>query len=238
MEGWVEQIKAKVQKENFDQEAERIRSLFFQDLDSETASAILSKEEIEAIRQEVYASLREVELERLRGLIESGITPQGDPRLVSLQDFIDLKIEFEDVRNVWLRNRRRPAPQPYGVNPHGAEQLVADWLEYLGCMSVEVTQASQDDGIDVFADEYVCQVKYYGTQSVSVNEVREIFGVAAMLGKKAMLFSSTALTASAAKFAEDVGLPAIKFIVETSELSPLNEEGEKFLSDGMYDNPR
>jgi HJR/Mrr/RecB family endonuclease len=111
---------------------------------------------------------------------------------------------------------------------------VADWLLFLGCKNVQVTQPSQDDGIDVIADEYVCQVKNYSTQLVSVNEVREIFGVSAMVGKRAMLFASTGLTASAAKFAEEAHIPAIQFVVETSELVPLNAEAEKFLDEGMY----
>jgi hypothetical protein len=236
-EVWVEQIKAQARKTELEEETARIRAQFLENLDFEPRSDILSRQDIANVRQEVFQSLRNVELERLKRLLELGSDFDGDPKLVSVQDWKDLKSEFDDVRNVWLRNRRRPSPQPYGVSPFGAEQLVADWLLFLGCKNVHVTQPSQDDGIDIFADEYVCQVKNYSTQLVSVNEVREIFGVSAMVGKRAMLFASTGLTASAAKFAEEADIPAIKFVVETSELMPLNAEAEKFLAEGMYQFP-
>jgi hypothetical protein len=236
-EAWVKQLIAKAKEAEVGNEIGRIRKAFLENLELEQSSDILSAERVATLKQEVFQELRSSELERLKRRLELGLYFDGDLRLVSVQDWKDLKSEFDDVRNVWLRNRRRPSPQPYGVSSFGAEQLVADWLLFLGCKNVHVTQPSQDDGIDVFADDYVCQVKNYSTQLVSVNEVREIYGVSAMVGKRAMLFASTGLTASAAKFAEEAYIPAIKFVVETSELVPLNAEAEKFLDEGMYEFP-
>jgi hypothetical protein len=233
-EAWVDQLITQARDAKVGNETDKIRKAFLENLELEQSSDILSTERVAAIKREVFQELRSAELERLKRLLELDSDFDGDPRLVSVQDWRDLKSEFEDVRNVWLRNRRRPSAQPYGVSSFGAEQLVADWLLFLGCKNVHVTQPSQDDGIDVFADDYVCQVKNYSTQLVSVNEVREIYGVSAMVGKRAMLFASTGLTASAAKFAEEAHIPAIKFVVETSELVPLNAEAEKFLDEGMY----
>ena len=96
-----------------------------------------------------------------------------------------------EQREHWLRGRRRPVPQDYGVSAPGAEKLVAAWLEYLGEEQVKVTQFTSDGGVDVITKAFCCQVKNYDKALVSVSEAREIFGVATAKDSTAMIFTSS-----------------------------------------------
>jgi hypothetical protein len=158
-----------------------------------------------------------------------------DSSLISEEELEEIKTLMTTEKFQWLNSRVRPAPQPYGVSNYGAERIVADWLVYLGCRDVFLTQASQDGGIDVETANQVCQVKYYKNQGVSVQEVREIFGVASALGKVAMVFTSSDLTSAAYEFANQVGIIAVQFNVEDSFLVGLNYYGEQLLVEGEYE---
>lgn len=134
----------------------------------------------------------------------------------------------------WLSKRTRPAIQPYGVSHQGAEQLVADWLRFLGEEAVNVTQESGDGGVDVLTRDYCCQVKNYSRQNIGSPEVRDLFGTATSMGLSPLLFTSTGLTPDAEAFSLRNSIPAIRFVAETSELRHLNEAGEGFLNAGRY----
>ena len=123
----------------------------------------------------------------------------------------------------------RPTPQRYGVNSTGAEQLVADWLRYLRHIGVQVTSLTNDGGVDVITSTHCCQVKNYGSANVTVNEVRELFGVACSIGKVPLMFTSTSLTQSADEFCNHNSIAVIRFDAVSSELSPLNWDGQAFL---------
>lgn len=70
---------------------------------------------------------------------------------------------------------------------------------------------------------------------MSVQEVREIFGVAVAAGKAAMMFTSSDLTGAAYDFANEVGVIAVQFNVESSILVGLNYHGKKLLEEGEYE---
>jgi len=184
---------------------------------------------------EAGAFVRQLELDKVRNQLANSESLSYNESLVSVNDIEDLKSEVATARFSWLHNRIRPQAQPYGVSNYGAENLVADWLVYLGLQEVVVTQASQDGGIDVQTATHVCQVKYYKNNPVSVQEVREIFGVASALGKAAMIFTSSDLTAAAYEFANQVGVVAVQFHVEASFLVGLNYSGKKLLEEGEYE---
>jgi len=199
----------------------------------ESGSALYFNSDIVS-ESEVQAYLRWLELEKVKAQIANSEPLNYDVELVSPEEVEDLKLEVSSERFQWLSYRVRPLAQPYGVSNYGAERLVGDWLVYLGCRDVVVTKASQDGGIDVETETHVCQVKYYKNQGVSVQEVREIFGVASAAGKEAMIFTSSDLTAAAYEFANQVGIIAVQFNVESSFLVGLNYYGEQLLVEGEY----
>ena len=209
-------------------ELEKIRVQF------ESGAALYFNSDIVS-ESEVQAYLKWLELEKVKTQIANSEQLNYDVELVSLEEIDDLKLEVSSARFQWLNSRVRPAAQPYGVSNYGAERLVGDWLVYLGCRDVVITKASQDGGLDVETESHVCQVKYYKNQGVSVQEVREIFGVASAAGKEAMIFTSSSLTAAAHEFANQVGIVAVQFNVEDSLLVGLNYYGEQFLMEGEYE---
>lgn len=125
------------------------------------------------------------------------------------------------------RERRRPArpiPQIYGVSHEGAERLVREWMRHLGVRDAEVTRFVADGGIDVDSKAFVAQVKNY-TGSIPVEEVRALFGVAAAIQKRALLFTSGTLTREGQSFAEQVGIAAFQYDAVAGTLVGLNELG-------------
>jgi hypothetical protein len=162
------------------------------------------------------------------------------------QSLLQAKIDAENLRqqkefqdsaepNEWLLNRVRPSAHAYGVSDEGAEHLVAEWLKFLGFEEAQVTQYSNDGGIDVATREHVVQVKNYRDKAVSVTEVRELFGVAASERKRAVLFTATSCTAQAIEFADKNGIALIRFDARLGSLEEINDEGSDFLVNGDYE---
>lgn len=86
-------------------------------------------------------------------------------------------------------------------SPRDYEVFCAGWVEYLGGKNVRVTQQSADGGIDIVSDNEVAQVKLHGSP-VSVQPIRELFGVAQSVSKTPLFFTSTGYTQAAITFAE------------------------------------
>ncbi|GAA1062019.1 restriction endonuclease [Agromyces bracchium] len=136
-------------------------------------------------------------------------------------------------RERWLS---RPAPPPpaqqYGVSHEGAEHLVAAWMRHLGVLDAEVTRFSRDGGADVVSDAYVAQVKNYAG-SVSVTDVRALFGVATADSKKPLLFTSGAVTADGLTFADRVGVALVRYDAEKGTIQGLNALGGMVVDVGI-----
>lgn len=94
-------------------------------------------------------------------------------------------------------------------------------MRHLGVLDARVTRLSRDGGVDVESDAFVCQVKNY-QGSVSVMEVRALFGVAASVHKHALIFTSGSLTTDAAEFAERVGIAVLHYKAVDGSLHGLN----------------
>lgn len=86
-------------------------------------------------------------------------------------------------------------------SPRDYEIFCAGWVEYLGGQNVRVTQQSSDGGIDIISENEVAQVKLHGSP-VSVQPIRELFGVSQSLSKTPLFFTSTGYTQAAITFAE------------------------------------
>ncbi len=215
-------------------ELERIKGLMLEGKSPNVNRDLVNTRMMAQLKLEVFEILREKELGRIRCLLENGEDPGQIADFIRPDEIEEIRNEIEGVRHQWLRNRTRPASQIYGVSNYGAESLVADWLRYLGFSQVAITQASGDGGVDVVTETHLCQVKNYSAQPVSVQEVREIFGVAVSEGKQPIIFTSASLSSSAFEFAEKNNIPAIRYDAGAATLAALNVAGEQILAQGEY----
>lgn len=149
-------------------------------------------------------------------------------------DYLANRFPPRENESDWLNVRRRPAPQEFGISWQGAEALAKSWLEYLGESNVTQTNATSDDGVDVLTDNFCCQVKNYDAKLLSVEEVREITGVAHVYGLKPLIFTASPLTSAAGEFARRAGVAVVRFHAETGSLSALNELAQGLLVIGKY----
>jgi hypothetical protein len=125
--------------------------------------------------------------------------------------------------------KARPAPQPFGVSPRGAEHYCAQWMDFLGFDDVLVTPSSRDGGYDIGAKGFVAQVKNFTQGKVSVVDVRQIYGVAQNLEVSAIVFSATGATADAQTFCNEAGIALFQFDSEAGSLWAANSTAVSFL---------
>jgi hypothetical protein len=145
------------------------------------------------------------------------------------------RVNDKRSKNSNLSNRKRPNKQHFGVSARGAEELVADWIRYLGETEVRVTQYSKDGGIDVQTSTFCCQVKHYQAQKVGVEEVRALLGVAVQKGLRPLLFTSSELTSEALGFCRKTDIAVVRYNAEGATLKSLSPEGAKVMSRGNYE---
>lgn len=149
-------------------------------------------------------------------------------------DYLASRFPARSNEEQWLKVRQRPEPQPFGISWQGAEALAKTWLEYLGEANVSQTQLTADDGVDVLTEVFCCQVKNYESKPVSVQEVREIVGVAHVYQLKPLIFSASELSPAAQEFANRAGVAVIQFHATSGTLFALNELGRGLLLVGKY----
>lgn len=125
-----------------------------------------------------------------------------------------------------------PQPQPYGVSPQGAEEIVAVWMQHLGEDDAATTQYSGDGGVDVTSLHYIAQVKHY-TGTVGVGEVREFAGVAGVDGRRALFFTSGQYARGAIEFADNAGIALFRYDVHHGELVGVNLRGNHAMENGL-----
>ncbi len=138
----------------------------------------------------------------------------------------------ESVQNLWFPKGPKPAPYASDLSPSQAEEYVQAWMLFLGASGARVTQYSQDGGIDVECDNWVAQVKHY-TSPVSVQPVREIFGVATSLNKRASFFTLTGYTKDAKNFADENEIPLFQYNPIIGQLIPWNYSATQILENGI-----
>jgi len=139
---------------------------------------------------------------------------------------------LRSVSSMWQPLCPKPSPYPSELEPSEAETYVQSWMLFLGASGATVTQYSQDGGIDVESDYWVAQVKHY-IDSVSVQPVREILGVATSRGKRACFFTKTGYTKEAVRFAEENDIPLFQYESATGELVPWSTSAAGVLETGL-----
>jgi hypothetical protein len=144
----------------------------------------------------------------------------------------DQKSRIESVDGKWTPIGPRPAPLQFDVSPQEAECYVEAWLRFLGVVDSEVTQYSQDGGVDIESSDYVVQVKHL-SRPVSVQPIRELFGVAASKGKGAVFFSRSGYTKDALRFAEDNRIIAFEYKTNIGHLVAHSSEAYEALENGL-----
>lgn len=127
----------------------------------------------------------------------------------------------KSVGNRWQPLGPRPLISPSGLTPKQAETYVAQLPKFYGLLGVKETRFTQDGGVDVSSETAVFQVKHQAAR-VGVQVVREIFGVAASLGKKAGVFSKTGFTREAIEFASVNRVTLFSYIPKLEGHTPLS----------------
>jgi hypothetical protein len=183
---------------------------------------------------------RKEEIARRKAKMEAGLIKSA-PRLTSLvEPILELARSQAEAQlpSPALLDSEHPAPEPlrYGVSSRGAELWVADALLWLGIEGVNVTQLSADGGVDILTDDFAVSVKHY-TGSVPVEEVREIFGVATVMQKTPMLWTSGTLTLSGDEFAAVAPVAVFHYEVETASITARNQAAQDLVDVGFRIDP-
>lgn len=172
-----------------------------------------------------------------RGLWDPNYLPKPAYKAPKIQPSIELNSESkteDDAQRSWLNSRQKPARQKFGVSHRGAEELTAEWLTYLGEQDVEITQYSNDGGVDVLTKTYCCQVKNYDKKPVGVVDVRALLGTAISRKLKPLLFTNSKLTNDALEFSSQNQIAVIEFNATDATLTGITFEGQKLLDNGFY----
>lgn len=173
---------------------------------------------------------RTAEIARRKVALET-LVVKSAPRITSLvEPIFDVARDLAEARRpattpLVASEYPAPAPLPYGVSARGAELWVGDALRWMGVEGVDVTQHSSDGGVDVLTNDFAVSVKNY-SGAVPVEEVREIFGVATVLKKIPLLWTSGTLTLAGAEFAAVAPVAVFQYEVETATIAPANEPAQ------------
>lgn len=90
-------------------------------------------------------------------------------------------------------------------SPRAYEAYCGEWMRFLGSIEVQLTARGPDGGLDVISLNEVAQVKLHG-RPVTIQPIRELFGLASSANKIGYFFTSTGYTSTAIDFAETHGV--------------------------------
>lgn len=127
-----------------------------------------------------------------------------------------------------------PSPRPLGVDPRGAEEVVAQWMRHLGESDAELTSYVGDGGIDVQGRKSFAQVKHY-SKSVGVAPIRELAGVAASdpARRQALFFTCSGYARGAVEFADSAGIALFVYDAERAGLEAMNPRAKTLMHNGI-----
>ena len=91
-----------------------------------------------------------------------------------------------------------------------AEQSAAEWMEWFGLGAARLTGGSADGGVDIECESAVGQVKDYGS-ALAAGPIREIYAIAAVAGKAAVIFARSGYTADAVRWGNEAGVAMFVF---------------------------
>jgi len=138
----------------------------------------------------------------------------------------------ESVGKRWTPYGPKPSPIVGEITPNQAENYVVAWMKYLGVSDIEPTRYSQDGGIDGESAQYVIQVKHYSSP-VSVQAIRELFGVAMSVRKDCCFFSQSGFTKEAIRFGQENEMALFTYSIESGELYGSTSRAEIALLQGL-----
>jgi len=175
------------------------------------------------------------DLEDRRRIVKEAI---ADGALAAIQERRDKARAYDPAKKKRKKGKGftpggpAPLPQPFGVSHEGAEQLVAQWMTYLGAQGVATTTFTGDGGVDVTSHHYIAQVKNY-TGSVDVEAVRALGGVAYADGRKPLFFTSGTYTAGSVAFASQVGMGLFRYDAIQGTLEPVGDLATRYMTTGL-----
>lgn len=123
-------------------------------------------------------------------------------------------------------------PAMIDCTPLQAESWARDWMRFLGAEDAQVTQASQDGGIDVTSNLYVAQVKHYANP-VGPAPVREIAGVAGALLKQPIFFARSGYTRTAKDFGRSADVILFSYDTDLGKLTADSPLAQEVLKNGL-----
>lgn len=123
-------------------------------------------------------------------------------------------------------------PAVANCTPIQAEFWARDWLRFLGAEDAQVTQATQDGGVDVTSKLYVAQVKHY-VNPVGPAPVREIAGVANALLKQPIFFARSGYTKTARDFGQIADVILFSYDADQGELKAETPLAQRVLANGL-----
>lgn len=145
------------------------------------------------------------------------------PQIVELVNFLISKLDSpesnsnkslakwtEELAGKWKPLATRPNPPLMTITPREAEVHCCQVMLFYGAEGAQVTQYSQDGGIDVVAKNFIAQVKHQEAP-VGVKVVRETFGVAEQEGKVGIVFGKNGFTNDGITFATQNGILLISY---------------------------
>lgn len=148
-------------------------------------------------------------------LPSNGLSPDENPRPdVDLDARVVQGRVLADFARSWAEGRFvldtdsgiPPSAVPVQISTwQEAERLAAGHLQVMGYIDAEVTGGGADNGIDVSSTGALAQVKHR-TGKVSAPDVRDLYGTAIARGAIGCFYSLGGFTASATKWAEEVGV--------------------------------
>lgn len=145
--------------------------------------------------------------------------------LATLENLISVLSSKDKVVN--RKASLKPIFRPI-YTPIEFEHYCSEWMTYLGFKGVNVSKASGDGGVDIFAIGAVAQVKFYNTP-IGVGPVRELLGASLDFRAQPIFFSSMSYTQAAVDFADRNNIALFLVDIFTSEIKPASVEAQKMI---------
>jgi len=147
-------------------------------------------------------------------------------------------VEDDDAASPQAAEARRaacgppPAGQPFGVSQEGAGYVVAAWMRHLGEPDAGPAGHSATGGIGAASARYVAKVRN-DSESVSVDEVRELVEAAVTEGRRPLFFASGSYEKDAASLAEEAAVTLFTYDAVKGTLEGANALGRSAVREGI-----
>ncbi|WP_432543847.1 restriction endonuclease [Kineococcus sp. SYSU DK002] len=151
---------------------------------------------------------------------------KSDASATAIHSAVATTVDFVNVPPVEIVPMAvRPRPAHRFIRTYrDAEEVAAEWMEYMGYTGVQVTELGPDGGIDIVADGAVAQVKLHG-KPMGRPPLQQLRG-ASRDGDALLFFSASGYTAQGREWADTVGMALFTFDRQ-GEPEPVNEVAQE-----------